>query len=290
MARKLLAVVLVAFTSAGYAGAATATFRVRVVVEGMEPKAKDDEKKAKPRTVSVVLQKSQVGRLALFRVTTAPLPPGVDLALPDVEVQMVAVRGKDGYRFGARVAVPGSPDRDTPLTFKPAKAGEAIRLALDPFGRFFAEVSAHIEPGLVERQPNLVPALLKVLGRGEPETEKPAFNALVALGADAVPALLDGVKGDNKLIQFHALRVLQAIAQNDYLPAEEVLPPVIKLVNGTDRDLRAVALNLLTELGRRDRRVARELVPTFVRLLEDPDELIRRHAAVTLEMIIQKGE
>lgn len=299
MIRQLVAASLVlAFAVAAQAG--PVTYKIRIFVDdpaGRKETGKEKEKKAGPVELGEIKERAAVGKLALARLSPYRIPSeNEEKTLPDVEVQAVTIRGKSGYRVAARVVVlgatafPGFVGQDPLLVYRPLKAGEMIRLPLDAKKHFWAEVSATVEPGLVDRQPNLVPALLKVLGRDEPETSKSAVATLTALGADAVPALLDGVGGDNKLIQYNALRVLQAIIQNDQVPADEIVPPVLKLVNGTDRDLRAVALGTLVELARRDRQVARDLVPTVVRLLEDPDDNIRRSAAATLEIIVQKGD
>jgi HEAT repeat protein len=100
---------------------------------------------------------------------------------------------------------------------------------------------------LAEEYTKLIPALIAVLAEDDQQTSSDASAALVALGRDAIPALLEAIEGDNNVIASRAAWVVGQMASGEYLPAEAI-PVLIKALKNEDPQVKQAAAYAIKQL------------------------------------------
>jgi len=120
----------------------------------------------------------------------------------------------------------------------------------------------------------------------DPEARKAGREALIAMGAEAVPVLAGACADENDWIRWEAVNALGAIAHQDPAAAAAAIPAiaVVALTDGNPhprwRSLYALAC-FPQEIGEA------EVVPLLLAGLEDPDPQHRWYAAVALAYFAQ---
>jgi HEAT repeat protein len=225
----------------------------------------------------------------------------------DVKVRWAAVSALSGIGPGAKAAVPALvealrvPDREARERVAEALAGvgpeavETLTRALrdrDPKVRGGAALALE---GLGERAAPAVPALIAALSDPEPPDDpKPArgpsfddwgregeprpsgyYAALQAIGAAAVPTLLERLDSPDRPARIVALRALGFLGDD----AQVAVPRLIALLS--DPAPRGEAASALGGIGPS----ARSAIPTLAAALSDPDPAFRARAAESLGRI-----
>jgi HEAT repeat protein len=118
-----------------------------------------------------------------------------------------------------------------------------------------------------------VPALIEALKIEEGDISERAHEALVKIGADALPALIEALKYRGYSKASEALVAIGATA----------VPLLIEALKGSDGDLRLGALEALREINLRGLNPnPTTLLPFLIEALKDPNPAIRSAAALAL--------
>jgi len=126
-----------------------------------------------------------------------------------------------------------------------------------------------------ERSPELVPALArswKQYDAGPCEVPPPQAFAMIALGRDAVPYLIELLRSSD--VRPIAVFVLVQLGPR----AKEALPDLLKLCSSDDTGLRVAAVQIIGAIGEE----AASAVPLITRFLDSKEEELREAAAGAL--------
>lgn len=119
-----------------------------------------------------------------------------------------------------------------------------------------------------------VPALVRCLADPDPATRKRVADALIAIGAPAVPYLRSVLQSPGAHMRLAAIEVLVAIRD-----PSSVLPLIALLKDEKHTEVRCAVVFALGEIG------SPEAIPCLVRLLSDNAKYLRYAAAVSLDML-----
>jgi HEAT repeat protein len=122
---------------------------------------------------------------------------------------------------------------------------------------------------------------IDVMREGTSEARKKGREALIAMGTEAVPALIEATRDETGFIRWEAVNALGVLADGD---PSELTPAIPALVERalTDGDSHARWRSLWALLRLPDDVAAQQIVPLLRTGLEDPDDRLRWHAAVAL--------
>lgn len=114
--------------------------------------------------------------------------------------------------------------------------------------------------------------LIAKLGSREPQEREQAVEGLTAIGAAAIPAVLEQLRHGNARAKVGAAVILSR------LRPPQAIGPLIERLGDAEETVRDAARDALEEFGE-------DAVPHLISRLKDPDELIRTGAAETLGLI-----
>jgi HEAT repeat protein len=120
-----------------------------------------------------------------------------------------------------------------------------------------------------------VPALIDALR--DKDARWQAARALGYIGPEAVPVLIEALKGQDEGVRFSAAWVLGIIG----LEAKTAVPDLIEALKDKDEKIRQYAAEALGRIGP----AAKEAVPALIEVLKDQDENVRWWAADALGRI-----
>eukprot|EP00913_Durusdinium_trenchii_P028452 g26680.t1 len=118
---------------------------------------------------------------------------------------------------------------------------------------------------------------LRQLASNDSASVETAKKALQAAGADAVPTLMEGIKGDSPQVRGHCLEVLKSLG-------EQGEPALNDLQSGIADDRREVRLACIRAIGYLGKN-GRAAESTVLKLLQDDDDTIRAAAFESLESV-----
>ncbi|MEX0700946.1 MAG: HEAT repeat domain-containing protein [Planctomycetales bacterium] len=132
----------------------------------------------------------------------------------------------------------------------------------------------HADPPAGPRPTEAQTAFRKLVGAQDAEAAKAAEKRLDELGADALPAYVEGLSGDEATRQFAAMRLAQLGI--DAAPAADALVKALADPSPVVRVNAGSALSILEDARRA------QAVPVLAKLLDGQPEYIARTAAIAL--------
>lgn len=127
---------------------------------------------------------------------------------------------------------------------------------------------------------------IDVMSEGSIEERKAAREALIALEAEAVPALIEMCEDPDELLRWEAVNALGAIAQVDPDAAAEAIPALVARAS-TDHGGHPRWRSLWALTCFPDDVIATDIVPRLYLGLEDPEDQARWYATVALAFFRQ---
>jgi hypothetical protein len=175
-------------------------------------------------------------------------------------IRFLPLRGLDG-QMRLEVQYPPDATEFGPLTrveravYK-VKPGQEVKVdwGKNPAGaQRWVVLKVEMEPRLIDQHKDLVPRLLTAVSRAnKKEVAAAVSEALLALGADAVPCLLKELRNKDSQLRAQAAKLLGVLAANGKVPAEAV-PALLEATADEDNNVAgeaAIALSNLIKAGR----------------------------------------
>jgi HEAT repeat protein len=122
---------------------------------------------------------------------------------------------------------------------------------------------------------------IEVMRQGTSEAREAGREALIAMGTEAVPALIEATRDETGFIRWEAVNAVGIIAHDDSQSVLVAIPALVH-VAFTDENPHPRWRSLWALLRFPDDVAAQQIVPLLRTGLEDPNDPLRWHAAVAL--------
>lgn len=128
-----------------------------------------------------------------------------------------------------------------------------ITLALALAGGTGASDNVPEGKSLTEQHKDLLPTLIEALKDKDKETQMMVEEAIIALGAEAVPGLIEAVDGKDTELRVPAAKLLGRMANEAGYPAKEAIPSLIKALKDQEASVRQASAFALARILQRSR-------------------------------------